>query len=82
MEPFAFLAGAVIVMLILVRGRVGGSKESPAERLSREAGRPLNYGEFVAPPGTGRGSTVNAPFFRRDQAGAESSRSDSSPGDD
>ena len=75
MEFFLFLAGVVVVgIVLLTRSRRAGSGAGtfgPPEHLE---GGPIGYGNNVAPPGTSRGATVNAPWFGRDHSGDAGSR--------
>ena len=71
MEPFVFLIGVVMLMLWTARDRIGGRSRTPSEQRDFEAHRPINYGEFVAPPGTAPSTGVDAPFFRSDHSGQD-----------
>lgn len=65
MELPLFLIGVVVVLVYLARGRIGVGR-TQRERDSVEGNRPIGYGEFIAPPGTGPGANVNAPYFKSD----------------
>jgi hypothetical protein len=69
MELVVFLVGGFILMLWIARDRIGGRSRTPSEESDFEGNRPIGYGEFVAPPGTAPGASVNAPYFRSDHSG-------------
>lgn len=52
MEPFLFLGGLVVVLLLLARSRLGGRALSPDEQSTMERGRPIGYGQAIHPPGS------------------------------
>lgn len=68
METLVFLVGVVILMLWIARDRIGGPSRSKTEERDFEGHRPIGYGAVVAPPGTSRAASVQAPYFRSDQA--------------
>jgi len=70
MEPFVFIGGAVVVIVILIwRGRAGGSGSRVFGPDEDQPAGPINYGSTVAPPGTSAGASTNAPWFGRDHSG-------------
>ena len=69
METLVFLVGVVILMLWIARDRIGGPRRSPSEERDFEGHRPVGYGASVAPPGTARGASAQAPFFGSDRSG-------------
>ena len=69
MEILVFLVGITIVMLWIARDRIGGRSRTPNEQSDFDSNRPIGYGEFVSPPGTAPGASVNAPYFRSDHSG-------------
>lgn len=68
METLVFLIGVVILMLWIARDRIGVGR-TQRERDEIESNRPVGYGATVAPPGTARGASVQAPFFGSDRSG-------------
>ena len=72
MELFVFLIVVFFGLGYLARTQVGARSQRERDRI--EAGRPIGYGASVAPPGTSRGASVQAPFFGSEQAG-QSTRS-------
>ena len=69
MELPVFLVVVTVLMLYAARHRIGGRSRTPAEERDFEGNRPIGYGEFISPPGTAPGASVNAPYFRNDHSG-------------
>jgi hypothetical protein len=60
-----FLFGVLIVLAFLARNRVYGGR-TRRQRDEIEQHRPQNYGATMAPGGTSRAASVNAPWFARE----------------
>ena len=73
MELPIFLIVVFLGLGYLARRQVG--PRTQRERDAIEAGRPIGYGAFVAPPGTAPTASANAPYFGRDRSG-QTARSD------
>lgn len=67
MELFVFLIVVFLGLGYLARNQV--LPRTQRDRDQTEKNRPIGYGEFVSPPGTAPGASVNAPFFGRDGSG-------------
>jgi hypothetical protein len=74
-ELFVFLVVVFFGLGYLARKQVLPRTQRDRDRI--EANRPIGYGEFVSPPGTAPGASVDAPFLGRDHTG-QSPRSDGS----
>ena len=75
MELFVFLIVVFLGLGYLARRQIG--PRTQRERDHIEAGRPIGYGAFVAPPGTAPVASTEAPFFGSDHS-AQQPRSDGS----
>lgn len=67
MELLIFLVVVFFGLGYLARKQV--LPRTQRERDAMEAGRPIGYGAFVAPPGTAPLASTEAPFFGSDQTG-------------
>ena len=66
MEIVVFLVVVFLGLGYLARKQVGPRTQRERDRI--EQGRPVGYGAAVAPPGTSRAASAQAPFFGSDRA--------------
>ena len=66
MDKWIFLGIVLVVLVVLLyRARSGGSGSRLFNRDLHLEDGPVGYGANMAPPGTGKGASVNAPWFAR-----------------